>query len=246
MLILFPFLAIAQDSDSEKYCFPSELQRNKATQQFTAIQVPSDTVTPADNCLIISMRPHRRELIHKFFKSSFPEASVTFSSVDIRREPCLLKIERVKKKVHETNSGTINENSFEVNAEKIQEEKAEVIQIETLKDFAFGADQTEAKGSCRFINKDRYEITIHVEQTARPYFPTAVPPGTIVVMNQPPKDQETMKLTTQVQLMRGERVELGSIVRDLKNKQNKIDIKSGLKVEDSTGTAAEMYYLSFQ
>lgn len=245
MLLLFSFLSFAEEMSSEKYCFSSELHALTAKQKFRAIQVGSDIVTPDVNCLIIQMKPHRREMIQRFFLSSVPGTRVAFSSADIRREPCLLKVEKEK----HSNSHKLNAGYKEYPVLNKHEQKSsgsEVMQIQTIKDFELVVDQDQIKGSCRYLNANRYEITIEVRKNPKPISPVELPPGTIVVMNQPPLDQETMSLQTQLQLSRGEKVELASIVRQLKDKDKKVEINPTLQYNTGDKSSVERVFLSMQ
>lgn len=245
MLLLFSFLSFAEEMSSEKYCFSSELQALTAKQKFRAIQVGSDMVTPDENCLIIQMKPHRREMIQRFLLSSLPGTRVAFSSADIRREPCLLKVEKEKK----SNSHNLNVGYEKYPVLNKQEQKSfgtEIMQIQTLKDFELAVDQDQIKGSCRYLNANRYEITIEVRKNPKPITPVELPPGTIVVVNQPPPDQETMSLQTQMQLSRGERVELASIVKQLKDKEKKVEINPSLQYNAGDKNSSEKVFLSIQ
>lgn len=232
LLLLFSFLVLAEENDSEKYCFSTAEEGLTAKHKFKAVQIPSDQVTQDENCLIIQMRPHRREIIQRYILSSFPHASISFSSASITREPCLLKVE--KEKINKsTNLSVINQ---QLSAQKEQGATTEVMQIQTLKEFAFTVDQDEIKGSCRFINSNRYEISIEVRKNAK------LP----IAGNLPPPDQETMTLQTVLQLTRGEKIELGSIVRNLKHKDGQIDLTPKIEIGSMNQQETEKVFLSFQ
>ena len=88
MLLLFPlFVEAADDMATEKYCFPSGPVASLAHKKLEAIQVASDVVTLDENCLVIQMRPHRREFIQKYVLSSVNGGSVNFSSADMHFSP---------------------------------------------------------------------------------------------------------------------------------------------------------------
>ena len=245
MLLLFSFLSFAEEMSSEKYCFSSELQALTAKQKFRAIQVNSDIVSHDENCLIIQMKPHRREMIQRFLLSSVPGTRVTFSSAEIRREPCLLKVEKQKQSNrHNLNAGY--EKYPVLNKHEQKNLSSEVMQIQTLKDFELAVDQDQIKGSCRYLNANRYEITIEVKRNPKPITPVELPPGTIVVVNQTPPDQETMSLQTQLQLSRGEKVELAHVVKQLKDKDNKVEIKPSFQYNAKDKNSVEKVYLSIQ
>jgi hypothetical protein len=245
-LLLFSFLVQADDMSSEKYCFSSPSQSSDAKYRLSAVQVSSDVVTSDGNCLVVQMRPHRRELIQRFILSSFPGTSVSFSSEDVQREPCRLKVEKIKIKTRNGLEAGINQKGVLLNQSDSEGATTETMQIQTIKDFELSVDQDEIRGTCRYLNSNRYEISLTVRKTPRPIVPVGLPPGTIVVVNQPPPDQETMVLQTQVQLSRGERIDIGGVVKDLKYKNKTVDIEPDLKYEASGQTASEKVWLSLQ
>lgn len=244
MLVLFSGLSFAQDMSSEKYCF-STISAAQAEKKLAAILVPSDVVTKDENCLIVQMRPHRRELIQRYVLSSIPGTSISFSSEDVRREPCKLKVEKIKNK--NANDQQIGfDGNIIANRTTTEGSGTETMEIQTLKDFDLSVDQDEIKGSCRFINPTRYEITIQVRKNPKPITPVIVPAGTIVVTNQAPNDQETALLETTLQLNNGERIEIGEIVKKLKDKSTHADIKDGLNNETTQQNIREKVFLSLQ
>lgn len=235
MLLLFSFLSQAEDMSSEKYCFATKQHSLSAAQKFKAIQVSSDMVTVDDQCLIIQMRPHRREIIQRYLLSTFPGAYVAFSSENSRRDPCQLKVE--KEKVKEADNLEIgNRNNIVINKTNQNTLSSETMQIQTLKDFELTVDQDQIKGSCRYLNADRYEISIEVRRN----------PKLPLINTQPAEDQETMTLQTQLQLTRGERIELGSVVRNLRDKNHQVDITPNIEMNRSNQKVSESVFLSIQ
>lgn len=241
-LLLFISLVWADESVVEKYCFPSLSSMNKARSRLEAIRVPSDRVIKDDNCLVVTMRPHRRELIQSYLRSGDPDFSITYSSEEIRREPCRLKIEKVKNFAREDLTGQAGKNS-EISSTTTNGKGNEVFQVQTLKDFELSVDQDSIQGECRFITPQRYQIKLTVKKEAKPIIPP-VPPGTIVIVNTPPPDQKTMLLETQLQLHKGERVEVGSIVTELKNKSHEVNSSPEVKGEKAKALSTEKVFLS--
>lgn len=245
MLLLFSTLAFSEDMSSEKYCFTSVNQSLIAKQKFGGLQVPSDVVTSDEHCLMIQMRPHRRELIQRYMLSTFPGVSISFSSEEIKREHCILKVEKVKNKNSDNTEAGFNQ-GITLNQSNSTSDGSETMTIQTLKDFELSVDQDQIKGTCRYITPSRYEITIEVRKNIKPIVPVVLPPGQVVVTNQPPADQETSSLETQLQLNKGERIEIGEIVKKLKNKDNNININPSLNIETSSQNSVEKVFLSLQ
>ncbi|MFP5386114.1 MAG: hypothetical protein ACLGHN_08555 [Bacteriovoracia bacterium] len=244
LLLLFPLFLHAEDMSSEKYCF--SVPAKVAVRKFEGIQLPSDVVTEDGNCLIIQMEPHRRELIQRYILSSVPGANIAFSSADIRREPCRLKVEKVKSLNSQKRSAGIIQYQVGANQNDSKEAGKDTMQIETLGEFQFAVDQDEILGKCRYINPKRYEITLEVKKNLKPVTPVNLPPGTVVVVNQPPPDQQTMSLKTELQLNLGDRIEIGQLVRELKDKGHTITINPSATIETKDQSGSEKVFLSLQ
>ncbi|MBA2404150.1 MAG: hypothetical protein H0V66_05215, partial [Bdellovibrionales bacterium] len=122
-----------------------------------------------------------------------------------------------------------------------------VTTIQTLREFELTVNQDVVKGECRAINPTRYEITLEVRKEAIPLIPP-VPAGTIVVVPaaQAMRVQETSRLQTTLQLNNGERIEIGSVVRNLTNGTSNLDINSGAAIEKTTGLQNEKVFLSIE
>lgn len=243
MLLLFSLHASADDVASEKYCFTSPAESSLAKDKFRAVQVPSDQLTMDGRCFTIQMSEHRHELVQRFIRSSFPHVAITFSSEDLRREPCKLKVEKEKSKQGDSFEVGINQGPA-INQTTSNGSGTDVMKIQTLKDFNLTVDQDEIRGNCRFINPNRYEIKLEVRKNPKPIVPTTLPPGTIVVLNETPPDQETSTLMTTIQLNRGERIEVGSTVKNLREKGHDVSIQPNLKIETSSQISAEKVFLS--
>lgn len=246
MLLLFPLIVLAEDMASEKYCFSSLSGVQLAHKKFSAIQVNSDVATIDDNCLVIQMRPHRRDLIQRYILSSAPGASVVFSSEEVRRDPCKLKVEKIKSEKKDSTVVDVSKLSAGAHQNEFTGNASEVMQIDTLNEFRLSYNEDEIVGNCRYITPDRYEIKIEVRQNPKPIVPANLPPGTVVVVNTPPPDQKTMVLQTELQLARGERIEVGDLIRKTNNKEQSIDFNPSLTIKNGHQNASEKVFLSLQ
>lgn len=245
-LLLLVQIALADDPVIEEYCFASGAKMKEVSLRLKFILVPADKLQENANCFTIATPPHRRELIQGYVRRIEPAVQIGFSSVEIKRDPCEIKVEKQKTKRAQNTEGHIN-TAFIPGASTAESlrEKNEVTTIQTLKDFELAVNQDTIKGECRVINPNRYEITIEVKKEARPLIPP-VPPGTVVVIPdaQIPKEQETSRLQTTLQLNRGERIELGSVVKNLKDDGKKLDVNSGAALELSHEAESEKVFLT--
>lgn len=246
MLLLFPFFVYAENMASEKYCFSSLSGVQLAQKKFSAIQVNSDVATIDDNCLVIQMRPHRRELIQRYILSAAPGATIVFSSAEVRRDPCKLKVEKIKNEKSDQLAVDVSNQFAEATKTEVKGSGSEVMQIDTLNEFRLSYNENEILGNCRYITSDRYEIKIEVRKNPKPVVPVNLPPGTIAVINTPPPDQKTMVLQTELQLTRGERIEVGDLIRKTNNKEQSVSINPSLTIENVEQNASEKVFLSLQ
>lgn len=250
-LVLISLSAFSQDVDQsiEEFCFSSPAKMKQVSTRLKFILVPVDKVQENENCFTVSTSSHRRELIQSFVRRLEPAVQISFSSAEIKRDPCRIKVEKVRslQKQGTGANASLNGPNINVNASASETIGAgtDVTNIQTNKEFELTVNQDVVKGECRAINPNRYEISLEVRKDAKPLLPP-VPPGTIVVVPdaQIPKTQETSRLQTTLQLNRGERIEIGSVVKNLKDDAKKIDLSSGAGLENSDGTQSEKTFLS--
>ena len=245
--ILFLSLAFAADDELavETYCFSSELVRARVEKKMANMFVPSDKVEAEKNCMTIQMRPHRRELLQNYTRSIDPDMNVTFSSAEVRRPPCLLQVEKIRSLKNKITSMGISQLP-EASESQTNETSKDVMQIQTLDKFSMTVSQDAIEGNCRFINKDLYEITISARRDPKPLPPPNLMVNGMVVVQTPPPDQKTISVSTNLQLTRGSKVEVGSIVRDLQKKDRDVNIKPEAQLENVEQQEDEKVFLSFQ
>lgn len=245
-MLWWPLLFLSQLSADtqavEKYCFSSIPRMERAYSELLPITLPTDQVLKKMNCLLVATKPHRRELFQKYLRSVDPSFKISFSSAETTRDPCLLKIEKIKVSQAKKQSGELSEQpTFQVS--NAQGKGNEVFHVKTLRDFHLSVDQDSIQGECRYITPDRYEITLRVKKEAKPLMPP-VPAGSVVIITTPPPDQKTMNLETQLQLQRGNRIEIGSIVTKLKDDNHEIDASRKAEMIEQNINATEKVFLS--
>lgn len=234
-----------EDLAVETYCFDSASSRTRAETKLSSIFVNSDKLQSENNCLTIQMRPHRRELLQNFARNIDPGMTVTFSSAEIRREPCKLQVEKIRNN-RKNDTRVVVTNFPAATTSQVTDTSKDVMQIQTLDKFSFTVSQDAIEGNCRYITQDRYEITINARRDPRPIVPPNLPPGSIVVIPTPPVDQKTLNVSTSLQLNRGDRIEIGGIVRELRNKEQGVDLNKGAQVGDAEVSEDEKVFLTLQ
>ena len=244
-LLFLSMTAFSQDNAIEEYCFSSPSKMVMVLSKTKFILVPVDKLQSDGSCFTVNTPSHRRELIQNYVRRIDPTVSISFSSFELKREHCHIKVEKIKKLQRDSTVGSINtDNSFGISTEQQRGESKDILTIQTMKEFELAVNQHSILGECRAITPDRYEIKIVVKKEARPLLPS-VPPGTVIMIPDakitPP--QETSNLSTTVQLTRGQKMELGTVLKDLINDGRKIDINTGAGIENTEGIATEKVFL---
>lgn len=245
-LLLSLNLVWAHEPVIEEYCYSSSSQMKASSKRLKFILLPVDKIEENDDCLTVSTPSHRRELLQNYARKLDPSVQVRFSSVESKRDPCNIKVEKVKSAQSQSISGSVNTQLIaHASGEKSDQNMTEVMSIRTDKDFELTVNQDSITGSCKAINADRYSIELVVKKVAEPLYP-GLPPNSVVVVSgaQLPPDQETSHLATTLQLNRGEKIEIGSIIKDLKKTTKNADIISKGRIETTVGAATEKVFLT--
>jgi hypothetical protein len=244
--ILFLTFAFAQeDLAIETYCFSSPESRSRVEKKLSYILVPSDKIESDKSCFTLQMRPHRRELLQNYVRSVESEVNITYSSAEIKREPCLIKVEKLRVRKN-TNSNITISQTPDATAGQLDESAKDIMEIQTLGPFSLVVSQDAIEGSCRFITKDVYELSINARRDLKQTVPANLTPGSLVVIPTPPPDEKTLNVKTTIQLRRGERTEIGSIIKELRKKNQIIDVKPEVQSGMVEQTEDEKVFFSFQ
>ncbi len=245
LLLIFNVFIYAEDQSIEKYCFSNPSEASLASNQLVSLILPSEEIVKQDSCLVLKLKTHRRDFIQAYTLKNFPNTQVTFSEIQMRKEACHLKVEKVKSKKSDHTNISVSKN-LTADASSTQQQEFETMNIQTINEFEIMVDQKQVKGRCRFITKNLYEIKITVNQNPRPIVPANVPPGTIVVINSPPPDQETSSLSSEIQLNRGQRIELGSVLKKTNRNNKDASLNPDLTIDESNKLGEEKVYLSLE
>lgn len=211
-----------------------------------AVLLPVDQVTENANCFSVQTPSHRRELIQGYVRRLDESVSIKFSSAELKRDPCRLKVDREKKSVKDNVSASAF-HTVEVSQSQTTATTVESMNIQTLSHFELQYNQSVITGKCRYITPDKYEVSLEARKDPKPLLPP-VPPGTNVWIQNPPRpaDQETSVLKTELQLSRGERIEIGSVLKKDDGKDHTVSIDPQAEVNKTWGEQLEKVYLSLE
>ncbi len=242
LLLFFSILAGADDFSTERYCFQGPELAAKGQGRFQQIKVPSDRDSLEGACLVVVMRPHRRELIQKYLLSLYPDLQIVFSSAEASREPCRLRIEKYRSKTNATVGGGLTENGASVSATQQVGSANDVVNVETLGAFEFSLNNYMAKGSCQYITPKQYRIVLELRKTPRQVIFT----GTEQAREELPVEQGLGLIKTELQLGVGQKVNVADLLKENNANAKALDLKDGASIQTTQGAEEESVFLMLQ
>lgn len=245
-LLLFNNLVFAQETSVEEFCFSSASQLMSVKGKMKGILLPVDQMTTIQNCFTIQTPPHRRELIQSYVKRLDPTVSISFSSAEIKRDPCNLVVERIKhQNMDQTTLGASTQ--LTANQSAGTRSASETMRIQTLSKFELSYNQDVIEGECRFITPNKYEITLQVRTDPKPLLPPLPAGSTVIIQDAArPADQQTSSLKTELQMNRGEKIEIGSVIKKAENKEHTVSANPELAIKDGENVQSEKVFLSLE
>ncbi len=238
--------AYAQNIAVETYCFNSSATALKAESSAKYLMLPSDRIENKGNCFSLFANETRRELIQKYLLNSYPDMTVSYSSMEqTSKDMCSLKVEKIKSinmlrtKAQISALGGASTSQTTSNATETSQMKAM-----SGAPFELQVDTQKIEGKCRYINSTKYEIEFSMKFIPRPIIPPA-PEGTIVVLNNPPaiETQQGTSLSTTLQINQGDRIEIGNIVKSLNEKAQSASLTPQVSFEKTEGKSQEKIFL---
>ena len=85
-----------------------------------------------------------------------------------------------------------------------------------------------------------------MRKNLKPSVPVTLPTNTFAAASKSPPDQETSVLQTQLQLNRGEKIDLGGVIKKTNAKDSSVNIKPELNIETRDQDSTERVFLSLQ
>lgn len=245
LLLLFSNI-YADETALEKYCFSSPGKMQYMYDKAKILFLPTDKINKDGTCLTVEVSDSRIELVQKYLKNQDPQMQIAFSSRDVQVEPCKLKIEKIKL-IKSENQNIHIQSGVVAETQNLNKTSSETFQIQTINNFEITVNENVIKGRCRFIRSDRYDITLEIKKDPRLTQPQ-VAPGTIITSanDDPMKIQEASTLSTQLQLTKGNRIELGSMVKDLSGASKKVDISPEFQDNQNAEQSTEQAFLSIE
>lgn len=241
ILFILPSMA---DRQIESLCFPSNAESSKAAQDLAFILVKDvDSILQDDACLNIAFDSSRRELFNRWVRQKYPNAKTTFSSEPTEVKRCEIKVQKITQKIETTNSAKVRK-SFSVsqNSGNTSQTEVQKIVVSSGNHASLFVDQTLLKIFCQYKTQNNYQLKFEMVFVPRVPPPIIAPPGTIVIAP-PPPDQSGTSITTEIDITRGQVINIGQIVKDLNSKNHSISNQSG-QIGVTSGSDVTTWLLS--
>jgi hypothetical protein len=243
ILLILPSWA---DRQIESLCFPSRAESSKAAQDLAFILVKGvDSIQQDDACLNIAFDSTRRELFNKWIRQKYPNAQTTFSSEPTEVKRCEIKVKKISQKIETTNTAKVRK-SFSVSQSSGNTTQTEVqkLVVSSGNHASLFVDQTLLKIYCQYKSRDNYQLKFEMVFVPRVPPPIIAPPGTIVIApTPPPPDQSGTSISTEIDITRGQVVNIGQIAKDLNSKNHSISNQSG-QIGVTSGSDVTTWLLS--
>lgn len=250
ILVLSVFLtlpALAERS-LERFCFPSTIEAQKGhaiIQQILAKGV--DEATLEASCVNVLIDQNRVELLDRWVATRLPQARKTFSASSAPRPECDMLVTKISKKDETNKQAGVRNNGFIVSVDSGENENREENFIKVLSGGTakLKVDESELEITC-VVKGSSYHLKFAMLYVPRPLIPpnTQLPPGSVIVVNAPPPpDKSGSSLQTEVEVQKGQEINLGQITRDLRNNQKELDISPSAQMNSKAGTETTRWLL---
>lgn len=253
ILVLSVFLTLPAHAERslERLCFPSalEAQRGQAIiQQILAKGL--DEATLEANCLNVMIEANRVELLDRWVATRLPLARKTFSAANAPRQECDMLVTKISQKSEQNKQLGVRQNGFIVSVDNGENENREENFLKVLSGGTakLKVDESELEITC-IAKGSSYLLKFAQLFVPRPLVPpnTNLPPGSVIVVNAPPPpDTSGSSLQTEVEVQKGQEINLGQITRDLRNKQKDLDISPSANMNSTTGKETTRWMLKIR
>lgn len=250
ILVLSVFLAIPARAERslERLCFPSvgEAQKGQVIiQQILAKGL--DEATLEAQCVNVMISQNRVELLDRWVATRLPLARKTFSASSAPRPECDMLVTKISKKDEQNKQVGVRKNGFIVSVGSGENENREENFIKVLSGGTakLKVDESELEITC-VVKGSNYHLKFAMLFVPRPLIPpsTQLPPGSVIVVNAPPPpDTSGSSLQTEVEVQKGQEINLGQITRDLRNKQKELDISPSANLNTTSGSETTRWLL---
>jgi hypothetical protein len=246
MMILFWLwlLTPAQSQTAlERLCFASAVEAQKAVPIVSTVLVKGvDSVELEADCLNIHVAPARGEVFQRWIKARLPHAQLAFSTLSAPKKECDMLAERVTTKVSNGQNALVNSQGINLQdgQSKGSEVQQHVLKVTSGSPGSISMDGTEFTVICTELSEGSYRLKFSHKYTPRTT-PTIVN-GQLVQI--PESGAHPPSASSEIEVSRGQRVDIGSIKKDLRDKDKSVGIPTGLDYQQTDGAITTQWFLT--
>lgn len=208
----------------EVYCFSRKYSLDSIKSYLQTVLAPTDQIfkRESNHCLEIKISERRKELLEKWMYKRYRPLD-TYQEGE--GEPqlgggtCLLKVESVGKGQSNTNTVQFgNKNKINSTTIKSSGKKTSSLYLGVGYSGTIGVNGETAELTCRRAGHGQYLVSINLQGLQN-------------------------SLATTLQVRKGQRINIGSIVEDLSSKKNAMGIPGGVDISKTKGSETRDYFL---
>lgn len=220
LLFLFIFFNINNTFGLElrQYCFSRDVSLDRVKIYLSQITLKKDiiNINNEKHCIDVGVDENRVELFQKYLSMNYKfEESVTSR---VKRKECLFEVETTKDSFKKSSKVKFGKVIHLGNTQKNSEGKS-ISKIRVM----------ERKLAKLVVNESLITISCNIR-------------GHYTEVDISLADSKT-KLSTTVQLSKGQRIDLASVVQDLSNKSSEVSVSGGVQYSKTTGTKKNNVFL---
>ena len=244
-LFIFCFiLSWSSHAFIQAYCFKKVTDVNSVKSHLSSLLAPKDKVNVVSNCLHVTTEPIRINLYRKIISMKYKvisdyqindDGTVT-QSFPSSSEMCrieTLKIIHSKDKRNDVQVG--RQNKLSQTDGKGEEVIKGSMMLTVGLPSVLNVDQENIELTCSRLANNNYQLRFRLSSTIQRDFQ-----GRIIGKNSSSSIDSTVNVT------KGQKINVGSIVKDLKNKNKNVSINNGLKLSKTKGKKTIDYYLTIR
>lgn len=222
VLLIIPTILLA--SGGERFCFYRSTDLDSVKIHVSDLLLPRDKVykSERDHCLEIEMNQTRVPLIRAYIEKSFTLKQSTGRDLIPSRGNCQIELVReFTRKAKQDHFEVGQKTKINEDKEQKTEKTVSKILVGYDKKSSIRAHGEEYYFKCSPKGRSRYELSFYLES-------------------------ESSEISSVLEVMVGESVEVGNILKKVDEKKREINIKNGLVRDEEKGFEESRFYLTVQ
>ena len=221
MTLSFVFSVNLFAVEMRQYCFKRSVSLSRVKNYLNQIKLEKDIITlnPTSNCITVGVDEERVELFRKYLSMNYQ--FTTSGNQNLRKRECLFEVETVRDTSRKKTSAKFG-SKIHINGNTTNNSRKSVSNLRVM----------ESKLAQLFVNDTLVSVSCQIT-------------GKLVEISISLGNKRT-SLTTTVQVSKGQRIDLGSVVEDLSQKSSGASISAGVNYSKVSGSKKSSVFLTLK